>query len=290
MRMRSCTVTSMIRIRALHPYAGTALLHMVHALLHDNVWSLQAVFICNTVYTVYTEVHYIKLAINHCSKHSNWVTFNLLFLAQYVYCAIMGYLISFWFLCACVLGRLRPISMPVEYNWVGDYEDPAKLKKEIRRGVCVHVCLYVGGWALRRMLFWYLFPRLYWTNDFITLALTSPLAHFKVFDHCVQIVPVSLTFTSFVLGSVCQYLAGSLFEILGFLVLHCHGNSNIRGLAKMLASHWLRPGSVAEGVGAERMPSLVTLAEFISNLYMCNTTSFSRILWSWDFRIIWFRF
>uniref|UniRef100_A0A8C2HTS1 Connector enhancer of kinase suppressor of Ras 2b n=1 Tax=Cyprinus carpio TaxID=7962 RepID=A0A8C2HTS1_CYPCA len=30
-------------------------------------------------------------------------------------------------------GRLRPISMPVEYNWVGDYEDPAKLKKEIRR-------------------------------------------------------------------------------------------------------------------------------------------------------------
>lgn len=31
--------------------------------------------------------------------------------------------------------------MPVEYNWVGDYEDPAKLKKEIRRGV------YVGGWV-----------------------------------------------------------------------------------------------------------------------------------------------
>ncbi|XP_016428609.1 connector enhancer of kinase suppressor of ras 2-like isoform X1 [Sinocyclocheilus rhinocerous] len=30
-------------------------------------------------------------------------------------------------------GRLRPISMPVEYNWVGDSEDPAKLKKEIRR-------------------------------------------------------------------------------------------------------------------------------------------------------------
>ncbi|XP_026860948.2 connector enhancer of kinase suppressor of ras 2 isoform X2 [Electrophorus electricus] len=30
-------------------------------------------------------------------------------------------------------GRLRPISMPVEYNWVGDYEDPAKLKKEPRR-------------------------------------------------------------------------------------------------------------------------------------------------------------
>ncbi|XP_056586788.1 connector enhancer of kinase suppressor of ras 2 isoform X2 [Triplophysa dalaica] len=30
-------------------------------------------------------------------------------------------------------GRLRPISMPVEYNWVGDYEEPAKLKKEIRR-------------------------------------------------------------------------------------------------------------------------------------------------------------
>jgi hypothetical protein len=24
--------------------------------------------------------------------------------------------------------------MPVEYNWVGDYEDPAKLKRESRRG------------------------------------------------------------------------------------------------------------------------------------------------------------
>ncbi|XP_036376765.1 connector enhancer of kinase suppressor of ras 2 [Megalops cyprinoides] len=30
-------------------------------------------------------------------------------------------------------GRLRPISMPVEYNWVGDYEDPAKLRREGRR-------------------------------------------------------------------------------------------------------------------------------------------------------------
>ncbi|XP_046906407.1 connector enhancer of kinase suppressor of ras 2-like [Hypomesus transpacificus] len=30
-------------------------------------------------------------------------------------------------------GRLRPISMPVEYNWVGDYEDPGKLKRESRR-------------------------------------------------------------------------------------------------------------------------------------------------------------
>uniref|UniRef100_A0A4W5LSD0 Connector enhancer of kinase suppressor of Ras 2 n=1 Tax=Hucho hucho TaxID=62062 RepID=A0A4W5LSD0_9TELE len=30
-------------------------------------------------------------------------------------------------------GRLRPISMPVEYNWVGDYEDSAKLKRESRR-------------------------------------------------------------------------------------------------------------------------------------------------------------
>lgn len=34
--------------------------------------------------------------------------------------------------------------MPVEYNWVGDYEDPAKLKKEIRRGVCVFVCVWVS--------------------------------------------------------------------------------------------------------------------------------------------------
>uniref|UniRef100_A0A3P9CU41 Connector enhancer of kinase suppressor of Ras 2a n=1 Tax=Maylandia zebra TaxID=106582 RepID=A0A3P9CU41_9CICH len=30
--------------------------------------------------------------------------------------------------------RLRPISMPVECNWVGDYEDPAKLNRESRRG------------------------------------------------------------------------------------------------------------------------------------------------------------
>ncbi|XP_069552570.1 connector enhancer of kinase suppressor of ras 2 isoform X2 [Brachyistius frenatus] len=30
-------------------------------------------------------------------------------------------------------GRLRPISMPVECNWVGDYEDPAKLNRENRR-------------------------------------------------------------------------------------------------------------------------------------------------------------
>uniref|UniRef100_A0A8C4IYK2 Connector enhancer of kinase suppressor of ras 2 n=1 Tax=Dicentrarchus labrax TaxID=13489 RepID=A0A8C4IYK2_DICLA len=30
-------------------------------------------------------------------------------------------------------GRLRPISMPVDYNWVGDNEDLAKLKRESRR-------------------------------------------------------------------------------------------------------------------------------------------------------------
>ncbi|XP_063062417.1 connector enhancer of kinase suppressor of ras 2 [Engraulis encrasicolus] len=30
-------------------------------------------------------------------------------------------------------GRLRPISMPVEYSWVPDYEDPAKLKRDGRR-------------------------------------------------------------------------------------------------------------------------------------------------------------
>lgn len=31
-------------------------------------------------------------------------------------------------------GKLRPISMPVEYNWVGDYEDPNKIKRDSRRG------------------------------------------------------------------------------------------------------------------------------------------------------------
>ncbi|XP_067291231.1 connector enhancer of kinase suppressor of ras 2 isoform X10 [Pseudorasbora parva] len=30
-------------------------------------------------------------------------------------------------------GRMRPISMPVEYNWVPDYEDPGRLKREGRR-------------------------------------------------------------------------------------------------------------------------------------------------------------
>lgn len=35
--------------------------------------------------------------------------------------------------------------MPVEYNWVGDYEDPAKLKKEIRRGVCLCVWVSIKG-------------------------------------------------------------------------------------------------------------------------------------------------
>ncbi|XP_052452452.1 connector enhancer of kinase suppressor of ras 2 isoform X10 [Carassius gibelio] len=30
-------------------------------------------------------------------------------------------------------GRLRPISMPVEYNWVPEYEDPARMKREGRR-------------------------------------------------------------------------------------------------------------------------------------------------------------
>uniref|UniRef100_A0A8C6XRD5 Connector enhancer of kinase suppressor of Ras 2 n=1 Tax=Naja naja TaxID=35670 RepID=A0A8C6XRD5_NAJNA len=30
-------------------------------------------------------------------------------------------------------GKLRPISMPVEYNWVGDYEEPSKIKRDNRR-------------------------------------------------------------------------------------------------------------------------------------------------------------
>lgn len=29
--------------------------------------------------------------------------------------------------------------MPVECNWVGDYEDPAKLNRESRRGECRRV-------------------------------------------------------------------------------------------------------------------------------------------------------
>ncbi|XP_075052659.1 connector enhancer of kinase suppressor of ras 2 isoform X2 [Mixophyes fleayi] len=34
---------------------------------------------------------------------------------------------------ASMQGKLRPISMPVEYNWVGDYEDPSKMKRDSRR-------------------------------------------------------------------------------------------------------------------------------------------------------------
>ncbi|XP_070606829.1 connector enhancer of kinase suppressor of ras 2 isoform X6 [Erythrolamprus reginae] len=30
-------------------------------------------------------------------------------------------------------GKLRPISMPVEYNWVGDYEEPSRTKRDSRR-------------------------------------------------------------------------------------------------------------------------------------------------------------
>lgn len=41
-------------------------------------------------------------------------------------------MISFFF--PLFLGKLRPISMPVEYNWVGDYEDPSKIKRDSRRG------------------------------------------------------------------------------------------------------------------------------------------------------------
>lgn len=34
--------------------------------------------------------------------------------------------------------------MPVECNWVGDYEDPAKLNRESRRGECRRVeCICV---------------------------------------------------------------------------------------------------------------------------------------------------
>uniref|UniRef100_A0A8C9WC88 Connector enhancer of kinase suppressor of Ras 2 n=1 Tax=Scleropages formosus TaxID=113540 RepID=A0A8C9WC88_SCLFO len=41
-------------------------------------------------------------------------------------------------------GRLRPISMPVECNWVTDYEDPAKMKREGRRGEYNSLMRYAG--------------------------------------------------------------------------------------------------------------------------------------------------
>lgn len=41
--------------------------------------------------------------------------------------------------CSCsllclIVGRLRPISMPAERNWVGDYEEHGKLNRECHRG------------------------------------------------------------------------------------------------------------------------------------------------------------
>uniref|UniRef100_A0AAY4ADF7 Connector enhancer of kinase suppressor of ras 2 n=1 Tax=Denticeps clupeoides TaxID=299321 RepID=A0AAY4ADF7_9TELE len=42
-------------------------------------------------------------------------------------------------------GRLRPVSMPVEYNWGSDYEDPAKLKRDGRRELLL-------PWRLRAQL------------------------------------------------------------------------------------------------------------------------------------------
>uniref|UniRef100_A0A7N6AJI9 Connector enhancer of kinase suppressor of Ras 2a n=1 Tax=Anabas testudineus TaxID=64144 RepID=A0A7N6AJI9_ANATE len=64
------------------------------------------------------------------------------------YCSVCVCFFIF-FLCVCVhVGRLRPISMPVECNWVGDYEDPAKLNRESRRGElqrveCICVCVHL---------------------------------------------------------------------------------------------------------------------------------------------------
>lgn len=49
----------------------------------------------------------------------------------------------------CVFsGRMRPISMPVEYNWVPDYEDPARMKREGRRGeVFLSVTVNTHGYS-----------------------------------------------------------------------------------------------------------------------------------------------
>lgn len=43
--------------------------------------------------------------------------------------------------------------MPVECNWVGDYEDPAKLNRESRRGECIRVeCICVCVHLLKSLL------------------------------------------------------------------------------------------------------------------------------------------
>lgn len=42
-----------------------------------------------------------------------------------------------------IVGRLRPISMPVECNWVGDYEEHTKQNRECHRGKFIDVCMCV---------------------------------------------------------------------------------------------------------------------------------------------------
>uniref|UniRef100_A0A665X599 Connector enhancer of kinase suppressor of Ras 2 n=1 Tax=Echeneis naucrates TaxID=173247 RepID=A0A665X599_ECHNA len=59
-----------------------------------------------------------KATKKHTSKQSSDIE------AHFVFSVILPFLL------------LRPISMPVDCNWVGDYEDPAKLNRESRRGEC----------------------------------------------------------------------------------------------------------------------------------------------------------
>lgn len=44
---------------------------------------------------IFTEVYYFKVAKNHCYKLNVWGVLYLLFLAQYVYCAVMFYVILY---------------------------------------------------------------------------------------------------------------------------------------------------------------------------------------------------
>lgn len=113
--------------------------------------------------------------------------------------------------------------MPVEYNWVGDYEDPAKLKKEIRRGVCL--CVGEREWAVVLISLSLVLLNL---NHFITLALTN-----SQFFNFQPLLSVRHLVTYIILTSFCTRISlpaplGSLFEILGFFgILHFHGNSDI---------------------------------------------------------------
>lgn len=115
-------------------------------------------------------------------------------------------------------------------------------------------------------------------NYFITSALTnSQFFNLQPVISFHRLVTYVICLPRFVLVSVCQHLLALCLRFLDLWVMHYHGNSDIE-FAKMMASHWLIPVSVAKGVGADKMLSLDMQAVFIFNLYICNPISSCFIL------------